>query len=58
MERLDAVFKHLNGDVNSSSDRMLMNTEWGSFDNKLSVYQLLRMTRRLTGQCQPRKPDV
>lgn len=37
MEHLDAVSKHLDGDFDPSSGRMFMSTEWGSFDNKLSV---------------------
>ncbi|KAK7697657.1 glucokinase [Diaporthe eres] len=37
MEQLQAVSKHLDGEFDSSSGRMFMSTEWGSFDNKLSV---------------------
>lgn len=37
MEHLQAVSKHLDGAFDSSSGRMFMSTEWGSFDNKLSV---------------------
>lgn len=42
MEDLRAVSKHLDGDFNSSSGRMFMSTEWGSFDNKLSVLPVTR----------------
>lgn len=36
MERLGEVSKQLDGDFNSSSGRMFMSTEKGSFDNRLS----------------------
>lgn len=42
MEDLQAVSKHLDGDFDSSNDRMFMSTEWGSFDNKLSVLPVTR----------------
>lgn len=37
MESLGAISKQLDGDFDHSGDRMFMSTEWGSFDNKLSV---------------------
>lgn len=37
MEHLDAISKHLEGNLDPSSGRMFSSTERGSFDNKLSV---------------------
>ncbi|KAH8811433.1 hypothetical protein F5884DRAFT_274080 [Xylogone sp. PMI_703] len=37
VEKLKAVTKPLEGDYNKSATEMVVNTEWGSFDNKLKV---------------------
>jgi hexokinase len=37
VERLSKITKTLEGDYDSSTGEMVVNTEWGSFDNELSV---------------------
>lgn len=37
VENLKAITKPLEGNYNTSSSQMVVNTEWGSFDNQLSV---------------------